>query len=171
MSYRNVGPNPGSGRFDGIQDCTPATFHAPFGKPSMARQFKRGSSLVIKRRINWKREIHDDHGRRARTDPRAPGAYGSEKHPGARRPRGRSQAPRMYIGDVHDGRACTTSYGEVVDNAVDEHLGGFCSRLDVTVHPRRLGHGRGQRSRHPTSAVTQSNRRSSDATSTRPRSS
>lgn len=42
--------------------------------------------------------------------------------------------PGMYIGDVHDGSALHHLIWECVDNAVDEHLAGFCTRIRIELH-------------------------------------
>ncbi len=39
----------------------------------------------------------------------------------------------MYIGST-DGRGLTHCLWEIIDNAVDEALGGFCTHVDVTLH-------------------------------------
>ncbi|MFC7330089.1 DNA gyrase/topoisomerase IV subunit B [Marinactinospora rubrisoli] len=41
--------------------------------------------------------------------------------------------PGMYIGST-DSRGLTHCMWEIIDNAVDEALGGFCTRIDVVLH-------------------------------------
>ena len=56
--------------------------------------------------------------------------------------------PGMYIGST-DSRGLMHCLWEIIDNSVDEALGGYCDHIEVHPARGRLGRGPRQRPRHP----------------------
>jgi DNA gyrase subunit B len=60
-------------------------------------------------------------------------AYGADKLSQLKGLEAVRKKPGMYIGGT-DERALHHCVSEVLDNSVDEHLAGFCSRIEVNIH-------------------------------------